>query len=97
MQLIAHYFGGIVAKGYTKEYGYAVINQNGVDNLILNGMDNQINVWMSHGDRIDKLPVGFRSIAYTENSPVAVMVEVEPSTALVVVSACPDTRVFVLP
>ena len=75
MQLIAHYFGGIVAKGYTKEYGYAVINQNGVDNLILNGMDNQINVWMSHGDRIDKLPVGFRSIAYTENSPVAVMVD----------------------
>ena len=75
MQLIAHYFGGIVAKGYTKEYGYAVINQNGVDNLILNGMENEINVWMSHGDRIDKLPVGFRSIAFTENSPVAVMVD----------------------
>ena len=75
MQLIAHYFGGIVAKGYTKEYGYAVINQNGVDNLILNGMENEINVWMSHGDRIDKLPLGFRSIAYTENSPVAVMVD----------------------
>ena len=75
MQLIAHYFGGIVAKGFTKEYGYAVINQNGIDNLILNGMGNEINVWMSHGDRIDKLPVGFRSIAYTENSPVAVMVD----------------------
>ena len=75
MQLIAHYFGGIVAKGFTKEYGYAVINQNGIDNLILNGMGNEINVWMSHGDRIDKLPVGFRSIAFTENSPVAVMVD----------------------
>jgi GMP synthase (glutamine-hydrolysing) len=28
---------------------------------------------MSHGDRVERLPAGFRSLAYTENSPLAVM------------------------
>jgi GMP synthase (glutamine-hydrolysing) len=30
-------------------------------------------VWMSHGDRVAELPPGFRSLAYSDNSPVAVM------------------------
>jgi GMP synthase (glutamine-hydrolysing) len=30
-------------------------------------------VWMSHGDRIERMPPGFRSIAHTDNSPVAAM------------------------
>ena len=30
-------------------------------------------VWMSHGDRIARMPPGFRSIAHTENSPIAAM------------------------
>ena len=30
-------------------------------------------VWMSHGDRIERMPPGFRSIAHTSNSPVAAM------------------------
>ena len=30
-------------------------------------------VWMSHCDRIEEMPPGFVSLAYTENSPIAVM------------------------
>jgi GMP synthase (glutamine-hydrolysing) len=30
-------------------------------------------VWMSHCDRIEEMPPGFVSLAYTENSPVAAM------------------------
>ncbi len=30
-------------------------------------------VWMSHGDQVAELPPGFTSLAYTENSPMAVM------------------------
>ena len=30
-------------------------------------------VWMSHGDQVEELPPGFASLAYTDNSPVAVM------------------------
>jgi len=30
-------------------------------------------VWMSHGDRIEKAPIGFKHIAHTGNSPIAVM------------------------
>ncbi|MBI4839061.1 MAG: glutamine-hydrolyzing GMP synthase, partial [Nitrospirae bacterium] len=32
-------------------------------------------VWMSHGDRIEKIPAGFKRIAYTNNSPVAAMAD----------------------
>ena len=30
-------------------------------------------VWMSHGDKVAEMPQGFRSLAFTDNSPVAVM------------------------
>ncbi|MBI4653730.1 MAG: glutamine-hydrolyzing GMP synthase [Nitrospirae bacterium] len=32
-------------------------------------------VWMSHGDRIEKVPAGFKSIAHTDNSPIAAMAD----------------------
>jgi GMP synthase (glutamine-hydrolysing) len=41
------------------------------------GKDRSTVVWMSHGDRIERMPPGFRSIAHTENSPVAAMKRVD--------------------
>ena len=40
---------------------------------LLEGLDASVPVWMSHGDRIDELPPGFRVWASSENSPIAVM------------------------
>jgi len=37
------------------------------------GLPDSSPVWMSHGDRIESMPPGFQSLAYTENSPIAVM------------------------
>jgi len=37
------------------------------------GGDGATTVWMSHGDRIERMPPGFRSIAHTDNSPIAAM------------------------
>jgi len=73
MQLLAHQLGGKVAPGLAREYGYAVIHKETEEDPLLAGLDEAIPVWMSHGDRIDALPPGFRSLAYTENSPIAVM------------------------
>jgi GMP synthase (glutamine-hydrolysing) len=39
----------------------------------LDGLEDELPVWMSHGDRIDLLPPGFRAIAFSENSPIAAM------------------------
>jgi GMP synthase (glutamine-hydrolysing) len=73
MQLIAHQLGGKVEPGTEREYGHAVVHKDGPDNILFDGLDTEVPVWMSHGDRIEILPPGFRSMAYTENSPLAVM------------------------
>ena len=73
MQLLAHQLGGKVEPGTEREYGHAVVHKDGPHNILFQGLDTEIPVWMSHGDRIEELPPGFRSMAYTENSPLAVM------------------------
>ena len=73
MQLIAHQLGGKVESVTEREYGHAVIHKDGQGNVLFEGLDSEIPVWMSHGDRIEELPPGFRSLAYSENSPIAVM------------------------
>ena len=72
MQLIAHQLGGAVARAAQREYGFAVIHRND-PSALFEGLDDESPVWMSHGDRIDALPPGFRAIAYSENSPIAAM------------------------
>ena len=71
MQAIALLLGGKVTAGLQQEYGYAVIHRNDQTTDLLNGLDEASPVWMSHGDRIETLPPGFKSLAYSENSPVA--------------------------
>jgi len=77
MQLIADLMGGKVAKATDREYGFANIRGQWGDPLFL-GIEEfrhnmTIQVWMSHGDRIEEMPKGFNSIAHSENSPVAAM------------------------
>jgi len=74
MQLIAHYLGGKVARAAKREYGQAeLIVDNDTD--LLKGISQQTKVWMSHGDRLEKMPEGFSVIGHTDNSPVAVMAD----------------------
>lgn len=73
MQLIAHMLeGGVVGKARNREYGRAEITINDTSELF-KGLPKKGFVWMSHGDRIEKEPSGFVSIAYTDNSPIAAM------------------------
>ena len=73
MQAISHQLGGKVVAGLKREYGHAVIHRDGDSGGLFEGLDSDIPVWMSHGDRIDTLPPGFRAIAYTDNSPIAAL------------------------
>ena len=70
MQLITKMFGGIVEKSHKREYGFAVLEVLDKSDLF-KGLPDRFQVWMSHGDRILKMPSGFEAIARTENSPVA--------------------------
>ena len=71
MQALVHQLGGKVTPGLKQEYGFAVLHQNAIDTPVFEGMPTSFQVWMSHGDRVEELPPGFSSLAYTENSPVA--------------------------
>ncbi len=75
MQLMTHLLGGVVAKAQKREYGKAdMIVQEGTD-LFQNirSSPHRTAVWMSHGDRIEKMPAGFKTLAHTDHSPVAAM------------------------
>jgi GMP synthase (glutamine-hydrolysing) len=72
MQLLAHQLGGRVSPSEKHEYGHTVIHQAELSELFAD-LPPAIPVWMSHGDQIVQMPAGFRSLAYSDNSPVAVM------------------------
>jgi len=73
MQLITHQLGGQVSKGTKKEYGHAILHLSDPESPLFTDLPQTTAVWMSHGDKIDSMPPGFKALAYTENSPVAVM------------------------
>lgn len=72
MQLLAEAFGGEVAPAGEREYGSATIEVVRPESLFA-GLPAQLDVWMSHGDRIERLPGGFTSLARSHNSPYAAM------------------------
>ena len=74
MQLMAHQLGGKVVPGTEREYGPATIVRS-VESPLLAGLPDELNVWMSHGDRLETIPPGFESFASSGNSPYAVMAD----------------------
>lgn len=73
MQLLAHELGGVVASAQMREYGLAELQTSDLSSPLFAGLPFSQPVWTSHGDRIEQLPRGFRSLAYTDNSPLAAM------------------------
>ncbi|MAT08260.1 MAG: glutamine-hydrolyzing GMP synthase [Dehalococcoidia bacterium] len=74
MQVIAHQLGGTVASSQKREYGHSVVYQDTKSDPLFSEISQSMTVWMSHGDKINQLPPGFKSIGYSDNSPVAVFV-----------------------
>lgn len=66
-QFMAHNYGGEVAASNTREYGRANIAEYDPSNKLLNGIEPNSQVWMSHGDTIKSLPGNFTKIASTED------------------------------
>jgi len=73
MQVITKQLGGQVTAGEKKEYGHAILHLNSSESPLFTGLEDSAPVWMSHGDRIEEMPPGFTALAYTENSPIAVI------------------------
>ena len=71
LQLLAHALGGRVSASTEREYGAAAVRVDDADNPLFAALPAELDVWMSHGDRVEALPAGFRSIAHSDNSPLA--------------------------
>jgi GMP synthase (glutamine-hydrolysing) len=70
MQLTAHTLGGSVQACPTREYGRARLSIKDMEKLFA-GFPSEIDVWMSHGDQVQKLPEGFETLAGTTTCPHA--------------------------
>lgn len=75
MQLATHLFGGTVERSDHREYGPARLFVEEAEGLFhaLAPAPASHKVWMSHGDRIEKMPPGFVRIAHSASCPVAAM------------------------
>jgi GMP synthase (glutamine-hydrolysing) len=72
MQLLAHHLGGKVQKSERREYGRGVLNLR-ADCELFHSLPRTLDIWNSHGDKVVKLPSGFKTVAATDNSPHAVI------------------------
>jgi len=72
LQLLAHHLGGLVEAADDREYGRALLKIERDDPLFakLEGGVERV-VWMSHGDRVLRLPEGFETLATSDGSPFA--------------------------
>lgn len=72
LQLIAKHFNGKVAPSTKREYGKSHLKIIERSKLLEGVEDNSI-VWMSHGDKLIELPYGFKVVARSENSEFCVI------------------------
>jgi GMP synthase (glutamine-hydrolysing) len=71
-QLMAKVLGGKVEKAKAREYGKVTLQVKSRGGLF-KGLSSTETIWMSHGDKISRLPKGFHTVGSTENSPIAAM------------------------
>lgn len=85
MQLLAHHLGGRVTGSRKREYGPATLQVDDLHNPLFRDWQTEpreahssqvtipdpLQVWMSHGDKVEALPPGFRQLAHTVNSHYA--------------------------
>ncbi|MDB9822868.1 glutamine-hydrolyzing GMP synthase [Deltaproteobacteria bacterium] len=76
MQYLTHVLDGVVAKAKDREYGSATLSIQDNNDLFHGFVKVKDEIaWMSHGDRIDKVPEGFIVLAKSKNSPIAAMTD----------------------
>ncbi|MDE2582004.1 MAG: glutamine-hydrolyzing GMP synthase [Rhodospirillales bacterium] len=76
-QLLCHQLGGAVAAHAHREFGRAEITVTDECALFAGVWPKQAReqVWMSHGDRVTRLPPGFRTVAVTAGAPFAAIAD----------------------
>src|SRR5262249_19361757 len=71
VQLLAQFLGGKVEPGQKREYGKGTLTVKDTRCALFKDLPAALQVWNSHGDKLTKLPEGFKPVAATENSDYA--------------------------
>ena len=78
MQAMAYQLGGKVESGHKREFGHADVRARGHTALLQDIADfttpegqGMLTVWMSHGDKVTEMPLGFKLMASTDSCPIA--------------------------
>ncbi len=71
MQLMAHHLGGKVEHSERREYGSGQLTVVAPECPLFHGLGEHVDIWNSHGDKLTKIPRGFRAAAKTDNSEYA--------------------------
>ena len=82
MQTMAAQLGGVVLPGIVREFGYAEVRAHGHSALLSDLQDREnaqghglLDVWMSHGDKVAKLPPGFKLAGSSTTCAIAAMAD----------------------
>ena len=82
MHTMSAQLGGRVEASSHREFGYARVRANALSALLRDIQDDSdgdghglLDVWMSHGDRVEQMPPGFECIASTDNAPLAAIAD----------------------
>ncbi|MDP3785639.1 MAG: glutamine-hydrolyzing GMP synthase [Undibacterium sp.] len=84
MHTMAEQLGGKVENGKVREFGYAEVRArshtallDGINDFVTTEGHGMLKVWMSHGDKVNEMPPGFKLMASTDNCPIAAMADEE--------------------
>lgn len=78
MQAMAQQLGGEVSSSSLREFGFAevdVLSESLLFDMKIDSVGSHLKVWMSHGDKVTALPVGFRTVARSTHAPICVMAD----------------------
>jgi GMP synthase (glutamine-hydrolysing) len=75
VQLFAQFLGGKVEPGEKREYGKGTLTVTDRGATLFRRLPKTLQVWNSHGDKLTRLPAGFRPVARTENSEYAAIAD----------------------
>jgi GMP synthase (glutamine-hydrolysing) len=71
LQFMVHHLGGKVVPAEAREYGHAQVTTV-AESELFRGLPQTLDVWMSHGDKAEELPTGFRITAQTGSATAAI-------------------------
>ena len=70
LQLLCKEFGGKIEQSNSREYGHSLINHKN-KSLLFKGVKKTSQVWMSHGDHIEKEPNGFVVTSFSNKNVIS--------------------------